>query len=203
MQSANDGIECTFDRCLTVFGETTSFCKNTPRHFLCDDGAPCTADVCDPDAGCAHPRSCAGSVPGGEDLSSPVIASKSLGEQTYTLTWSGSTCSPEALDYAIYEGPIGLFQSHTPGVVHHRGADRGDAPAIPGECLPAGRSPQRSERGRLRQRGRGHASRTGAGSLLPPGCRLRLRLSRKRPSRGSGPRNRRIKGSGSRDGPGL
>jgi hypothetical protein len=38
-------------------------CRHTPRNNACDDGDPCTQDVCDPAAGdpktgCAHPSIC-------------------------------------------------------------------------------------------------------------------------------------------------
>ena len=45
----DDGIICTYDAC------EGGAPAHAAQHGLCDDGKPCTADVCAPDAGCQNP----------------------------------------------------------------------------------------------------------------------------------------------------
>jgi hypothetical protein len=52
----DDHVSCTDD---DYAGDPPSCdCTHTPRNNACDDGDPCTQDVCDPGTGCTHPSIC-------------------------------------------------------------------------------------------------------------------------------------------------
>ncbi len=70
----DDTIACTEDEYADVSacpsGDLTQICKHTPHNDACDDGDPCTQDLCDPAAGhhdpvtgCAHPSFCDDGIP--------------------------------------------------------------------------------------------------------------------------------------------
>ena len=42
----------------------------------------------------------------------PLAADRAAGDQV-TLNWGAAACGPSAVDYAVYEGPVGDFTAHT------------------------------------------------------------------------------------------
>jgi hypothetical protein len=119
----DDGLSCTLETCDPVARN----CLRTPYDFVCSDGAFCNgAEWCDALAGCGSGSppcdaaacneasdvctgSAAGSVP--DRLpGQPLTLERSDG--AVTLRW-GPSCLPGDSDFAVYEGSIGDFGSHS------------------------------------------------------------------------------------------
>ncbi|ANM30016.1 hypothetical protein ABI59_11200 [Acidobacteria bacterium Mor1] len=83
----------------------------------CDDGDPCNGvETCDAALGCqpGTPIDCnAGSVPDGDDVPGGLMNVDIDAAGDITLSWSES-CNGGDGDYAVYEGTLGDFSSHTP-----------------------------------------------------------------------------------------
>ena len=81
----------------------------TAQPTACDDGDPCTANVCQP-TGCTNPPiDCAGAVPESQP-DTPLTAS--LNENgSITLSW-GPSCGSGDQTYAVFQGTLGAFASH-------------------------------------------------------------------------------------------